>query len=58
MMCILSYSCLKVHEQNNYYLENPDSMSELICMSNVTCIFNSEARKVTNLIQQVNCYTI
>jgi len=28
-------------------------MSELICMSNVTCIFNSEARKITNLIQRV-----
>ena len=55
-MRILSYSCLKVHEQNNkvnYYLHNPDSMSEYICMSNVTCIVNSEAREITNLIQKL-----
>jgi len=56
-MYILSYSCFKLHEQNNkvnYYLHNPDSMSEFICIfihSNVSCIVNSEARELTNLIQ-------
>jgi len=36
-----------------YYLHtgNPDSMSEYICMSNVTCIVNSEASKIAYLIQ-------
>jgi len=66
-MCIWSYSCLKVNEQNNkvnYYLHNQNSMSEFICMSNVTCIVNSVACGIINLIQKVNllynineCYT-
>jgi len=28
-------------------------MSELICMSNVTCIFNSEARKILILYNKL-----
>ena len=37
-------------------------MSELICMSNVTCIFNSEALKKSNTISELlyninECYT-
>jgi len=50
-VCILSYSWLKVHEQNTLLFKNPESMSEIICMSNVTCIFNSDVREITNLIQ-------
>jgi len=53
-VCILSYSCLKVHKQNKLLLLiKSESMSELICMSNVSCIFNSEACKITNLINKL-----
>jgi len=58
--CMNEMICLKAKQQNNklFFLQNPDSMSELICTTSLNCIINSDARTITNLIQYDTGYTI
>jgi len=56
--CILFVFKSEINKIKNLYLKNLNNVSELICISYVTCIFHSVARKITNFIQYVNCNTI